>query len=198
MTMRGCEPLLGHYWTTAEPVPDSAGSLLPEFLTPSPPTRIMTKRGLMDVTPGFFYASYKLVVRASCPYCYSEKSLTARSFLAISIGRWRGQLIVATDAALPSRGVRCDTPRVHADGERTHQLTLGPIVGGRVLSVVVRVGSWARGLVGSGRRNACGLEYVGRRNSIVEGMACGMAFRGSALSTREGETVAVSGVCVVC
>ena len=87
MTMRGCEPLLGHYWTTAEPVPDSAGSLFPGFLTPSPPTRIMTKRGLMDVTPGFFYASYKLVVRASCLYCYSEKSLTARSFLAISAGR---------------------------------------------------------------------------------------------------------------
>jgi len=64
-TLEKCTPLVGHYWPRSEPKdePTIANMLGPlaSALTPSPPSRIMTEKGVMDVTPGFFYASYKLV-----------------------------------------------------------------------------------------------------------------------------------------
>ncbi|KAL1525290.1 hypothetical protein AB1Y20_020152 [Prymnesium parvum] len=66
-TLAGCKPRVGHYWATSEAAADAGWGAVGRFFTPPPPTRIMTRRGLMDVKAGLFYASYTLLEAEAPP-----------------------------------------------------------------------------------------------------------------------------------
>ena len=63
--MGRCEPRVGHYW----PIPNAPpppqlwfDRLLPAI---APAFHMMTERGVLEATPGFWFAGYRLLVRAS-------------------------------------------------------------------------------------------------------------------------------------
>lgn len=62
LRMGYCEPKVGHYWPIgdAPTLPYGLGAVLPKI---APPYRMMTKRGLMEGRPTFWWTTYKLLVR---------------------------------------------------------------------------------------------------------------------------------------
>lgn len=56
-----CEPRIGHYWMASNRESTHLGFWDHLFDIP-PSTRVMTKRGLMEIEHGFFWSSYKLLV----------------------------------------------------------------------------------------------------------------------------------------
>ena len=59
-----CTPHIGHYWFPADTPPTPMPIFLRSFLKPMMPVyHMMTARGVLEATPGFFLTTYRLLVR---------------------------------------------------------------------------------------------------------------------------------------
>ncbi len=67
--LNGCKARIGHYWVAPEqpsPTFEPLTRLLSRVLPPVKPyMHIMTPRGILEVRPGFWYSSFRLLVRGS-------------------------------------------------------------------------------------------------------------------------------------